>query len=180
MVGMRLYMPLTKSEAKRMASSHKQRAKSKYGLTEHFTAEEWIALCQRNNYHCVICGIIPEKLSPDHMMPLARGGSNKIDNIMPTRLPCNLRKHTKIYVWSPQRVNAPKRRDPYKAWYTWKPYTPPKESQHRANLSLLCSALWSIWPLILSMGPLVIGSDATLYVFLVWQVWGFLSIVFLD
>jgi len=33
-------------------------------------------------------------IQTDHRIPLSRGGSNFIDNIVPACRPCNLRKHT--------------------------------------------------------------------------------------
>lgn len=61
-----------------------------------FTAEEWAALKQRYDYHCLRCGqrepVI--KLSADHVIPLSKGGMNTIDNIQPLCKPCNTAKHT--------------------------------------------------------------------------------------
>lgn len=61
-----------------------------------FTASEWQALEEHYNYTCLRCGRSePEiKLTADHVIPLARGGSNDIGNIQPLCLICNLQKHT--------------------------------------------------------------------------------------
>lgn len=77
--------------------THKRRAIIK-NLKEHFTLSEWEELKKKWNYTCLACGKRePEiKLSPDHMIPLCKGGKNTIDNIQPLCLPCNLRKNKKI------------------------------------------------------------------------------------
>jgi len=52
---------------------------------------------------CVYCGeknILNDEvrpLTPDHVIPLVRGGSNWISNILPSCLTCNLTKSTKTF-----------------------------------------------------------------------------------
>lgn len=41
------------------------------------------------------CGIFLSALTPDHVVPLSRGGTNYIDNIQPLCGPCNSQKHAK-------------------------------------------------------------------------------------
>jgi 5-methylcytosine-specific restriction endonuclease McrA len=60
-----------------------------------FTAEEWLALCEKYDNRCLCCGA-QEKLSVDHVIPLSRGGTNYIDNLQPLCSPCNSSKGTKI------------------------------------------------------------------------------------
>ena len=55
------------------------------------TQEEWTALCQRVKYRCVACGL-QTALTRDHIVPLAVGGSDYINNIQPLCKPCNSRK----------------------------------------------------------------------------------------
>jgi 5-methylcytosine-specific restriction endonuclease McrA len=59
-----------------------------------FTLAEWLALCEKYDHRCLCCGKqAPEiKLSPDHVIPLARGGGNDIGNIQPLCVRCNCRK----------------------------------------------------------------------------------------
>jgi 5-methylcytosine-specific restriction endonuclease McrA len=66
-------------------------------LDEHFTATQWKALCDFYNHTCLCCGRCePElMLTPDHVIPIARGGSNSIRNIQPLCLACNKQKHAK-------------------------------------------------------------------------------------
>lgn len=62
------------------------------------TTEEWEQLKARCDYRCQDCGK-PEpeiKLTRDHIVPLARGGSNYISNILPLCGRCNCEKHANI------------------------------------------------------------------------------------
>ncbi len=61
----------------------------------HYTREEWVELCVRFDNRCVCCG---EKklLEPDHVVPVAKGGSSDISNIQPLCARCNVLKHVKI------------------------------------------------------------------------------------
>jgi 5-methylcytosine-specific restriction endonuclease McrA len=58
-----------------------------------FTARQWRALVDEFGSRCVCCGIMPPKLSVDHVVPLMRGGSNLIENIQPLCLSCNRAKN---------------------------------------------------------------------------------------
>lgn len=56
-----------------------------------FTALEWEALCIKYDHKCLACGQqLP--LTPDHILPTSKGGSQDIDNIQPLCFPCNRRK----------------------------------------------------------------------------------------
>ena len=70
---------------------HARRRARKLGAGGSFTTVEWIQLLQRWNWTCAYCG---ERgpLQPDHRIPLARGGSNSIENILPACARCNQRK----------------------------------------------------------------------------------------
>lgn len=61
------------------------------GKDKHFTKKEWVDLCDKYNNKCLCCGSI-DKLSPDHIIPLIKGGENTIDNIQPLCLKCNRKK----------------------------------------------------------------------------------------
>jgi len=47
-----------------------------------FTAAEWLALVEQYQGRCAYCGETGP-LEADHRIPLARGGTNHIDNILP-------------------------------------------------------------------------------------------------
>lgn len=56
-----------------------------------FSLDEWRRLCEKYDHRCLWCGE-RKKLEPDHVIPLALGGSNTIDNIQPLCRKCNGRK----------------------------------------------------------------------------------------
>lgn len=57
------------------------------------TNEQWLEKVKVTGGQCVYCGE-KRRLSRDHDIPLARGGSNSIDNIVPACGPCNSAKGT--------------------------------------------------------------------------------------
>lgn len=59
-----------------------------------FTPAEWRAMCEHYGHRCLCCGVV-KPLTPDHVIPLSKGGSNDIANIQPLCLDCNRRKGTK-------------------------------------------------------------------------------------
>ena len=62
----------------------------------NFTSKEFKVLCEAFENKCAYCGQeLP--LGPDHLVPLSRGGSNSIDNIVPCCRYCNSAKHAKTY-----------------------------------------------------------------------------------
>lgn len=60
-----------------------------------FTAKEFKELCEQVDYHCAYCHKRFVKLTADHILPLSRGGSNDISNIIPACGPCNYSKQAK-------------------------------------------------------------------------------------
>jgi hypothetical protein len=62
-----------------------------------FSTIEWLALCARYDFRCLACSARePQiRLEPDHVLPLASGGPNTIDNIQPLCRSCNSRKRAK-------------------------------------------------------------------------------------
>ncbi len=61
----------------------------------NYTIEEWDNLCTYYNNECVCC-FNQVELTVDHIIPISRGGSNRIENIQPLCKPCNSKKYTKI------------------------------------------------------------------------------------
>lgn len=57
-----------------------------------FTTEEWTALVAQYAGRCAYCGEEAE-LIVEHRIPLSRGGTNWIENIVPACRKCNARKH---------------------------------------------------------------------------------------
>lgn len=60
-----------------------------------YNAEEFLALCEKYGTVCLCCRSRDRALTPDHIVPLSRGGSNAIGNIQPLCRSCNSRKNVK-------------------------------------------------------------------------------------
>ena len=58
-----------------------------------YTTAQWLDLVRIYDGRCGYCGVAAT-LEPDHRIPLSRGGSNWIENIIPCCSPCNTRKRT--------------------------------------------------------------------------------------
>jgi len=82
---------------------HARRARER-NAPGRFSYQEWESLKARYGHTCLCCGRRePEsKLTPDHVIPLARGGGNGIDNIQPLCLRCNIRKQARTIDYRPQ------------------------------------------------------------------------------
>jgi 5-methylcytosine-specific restriction endonuclease McrA len=75
--------------------AHRTNRRQRERASGSFTAEEFTALVKRQGFRCVYCPADLRKVrpSPDHIMPLASGGSNLISNIQATCFPCNRLKN---------------------------------------------------------------------------------------
>ena len=74
----------------------RQRKASVRGAPGSHTAAEIARLLSGQNYRCAVCGTgIRHVRHADHIIPLARGGSNNIKNIQMLCPPCNLAKHAR-------------------------------------------------------------------------------------
>ncbi len=71
-------------------TSHSKRRSASQG--ESFTSAQWLALLEYHGGRCAYCGS-DVLIELDHRIPLIRGGSNSIDNILPACRRCNRRKH---------------------------------------------------------------------------------------
>src|ERR1035437_2924333 len=64
------------------------------GAEGSHTFGEWRALLEDSGYACSYCGCTDKPLARDHVIPISRGGSNYISNIVPACKPCNSSKGT--------------------------------------------------------------------------------------
>lgn len=60
------------------------------------TFGEWETLKAQYNWICPCCREPEKELVQDHIIPLAKGGSDNIENIQPLCRSCNAKKHTAI------------------------------------------------------------------------------------
>lgn len=74
-----------------LARSHNYRARRR-AAEGHLSPREWLDLVAQYDGRCAYCGG-SGPLEADHRVPLARGGTNLIDNILPACRPCNARQH---------------------------------------------------------------------------------------
>jgi 5-methylcytosine-specific restriction endonuclease McrA len=56
--------------------------------------DQWRRLLRRHKFRCFYCGakLFPANRTLDHKIPICRGGSNTIRNVVPACRPCNNRK----------------------------------------------------------------------------------------
>ena len=77
-----------------MVQYQANRRARKSGNGGSHTLQEWREKCALFANLCAYCGE-PKPLQRDHRVPLTRGGTNDIDNIVPACASCNASKHTK-------------------------------------------------------------------------------------
>lgn len=92
---------IKKPEKRNTPSEHFLLNQSRRSDEGVFSWEEWKAVCQRYGDRCLRCGDADVLLTPDHIVPLSKGGTNWISNIQPLCLRCNQRKGTKTIDYRP-------------------------------------------------------------------------------
>lgn len=75
---------------KRRAMIHRRRA-----AQGAYTVQEWDARVAQYDGKCAYCKK-PRKLTVDHVIPVSKGGSNYISNIVPACRSCNSRKGARL------------------------------------------------------------------------------------
>jgi len=68
------------------------RARQVGATINDLSSVEWQWLLDRYGRQCAYCGSHGEGLTPDHVIPLSRGGDNTLSNIVPACGHCNLKK----------------------------------------------------------------------------------------
>lgn len=81
-----------------------RRRAREHGARGTFTWSEFLRIARKFDYCCAYCGVKPERLDPDHVVPLSRGGSNSPSNLLPTCAACNSEKCAMLlHEWSAWR-----------------------------------------------------------------------------
>jgi 5-methylcytosine-specific restriction endonuclease McrA len=81
------------NRAKHNEYVHVSRARRNATAGRGVSVAEWHDLIKAYGGRCAYC-YADRPLTMDHRVPLARGGSHEIENILPACKPCNSRKHT--------------------------------------------------------------------------------------
>jgi 5-methylcytosine-specific restriction endonuclease McrA len=79
----------------RVRHHNAHRAARAAGAVGKFTFEEWTAKCDKYDRRCAYCRK-RRKLTRHHVVPLAKGGHNRISNVVPACQSCNSRIGTKV------------------------------------------------------------------------------------
>jgi 5-methylcytosine-specific restriction endonuclease McrA len=82
------------------AAEHRRRTR-KTAAGGSYTTSEWKALVNHYGNKCLRCGREDVKLTADHVVPVAKGGTSDIDNIQPLCYSCNSSKGAKTIDYRP-------------------------------------------------------------------------------
>ena len=111
----------------RRALAARRRAR-KVAAAGRYSVAQWHALARFWLGRCAYCGS-EGPLEADHRVPLARGGSNLIDNILPACGPCNRRKYAMTEAEFLERL----RRDGHRVRPRLRPGLCPKHEKHQSG-----------------------------------------------
>lgn len=84
-----------------LAQSHLKRARKMRAIGK-YSEEEFFSLCDEFNWKCCYCDkeLSKDTATVDHAIPISKGGSNFIENILPACRSCNSSKNNKdLYEW---------------------------------------------------------------------------------
>lgn len=90
-----------RTNPEKMAVQLARRRARKLSAEGDFTVEEFEVLCEEYGGACLRCEPTNVLLTPDHIVPLALGGSNLISNIQPLCGRCNSWKNIKVIDYRP-------------------------------------------------------------------------------
>ena len=76
------------------AQVDRRRALRRGATRSTLTAKEWAFIKKCYNSRCAYCDKKQARLTQDHIIPLSRGGTHTIDNVIPACQSCNSKKHT--------------------------------------------------------------------------------------
>jgi hypothetical protein len=76
-----------------------------HNVTGSWTWSDFMRMAAAFNYCCAYCGTKPDRLDPEHVVALSRGGTNTISNLLPTCASCNGDKAAlSLDVWAERRA----------------------------------------------------------------------------
>ena len=77
------------------AAKSRRRYARKRGATGSHTLEAFLIVCDVWEWRCVYCGtpLNKKSVTEDHVIPISKGGTDFIDNIVPACASCNSRKN---------------------------------------------------------------------------------------
>ncbi len=78
------------------ANASKRRARI-MGADATLTTDEWLDRLEEFGHHCAYC-YGTERIAQDHIIPLSRGGTHTLDNVVPACRSCNSSKHARTHV----------------------------------------------------------------------------------
>jgi 5-methylcytosine-specific restriction endonuclease McrA len=76
------------------AQYHRRRALL-MGAEATLTKEQWRSILELFGHRCAYCQEKRQRLTQDHVLPLARGGGHTYENVVPACRPCNSRKQAR-------------------------------------------------------------------------------------
>lgn len=98
--------------ASNKAHKHKRRSLTLNAIVNDLTSKDWRKSLKHFNNECAYCGCADNKIHADHVVPLSKGGTNTITNIIPACPSCNQRKNAKlIEKWYPKQPFYSKQRE---------------------------------------------------------------------
>lgn len=78
------------------AHDREKRRANKHGVICDLTLRQWQIIKAIYGSRCAYCGRKVKRLTKDHIVPLSKGGTHTVNNIVPACKSCNLRKYVGI------------------------------------------------------------------------------------
>lgn len=72
----------------------RRRARKAGASVNDLTAAQWREILAAYGHRCVYCGRKMQRLTQDHVIPLAKGGTHTFSNVVPACRSCNAKKYT--------------------------------------------------------------------------------------
>jgi 5-methylcytosine-specific restriction endonuclease McrA len=90
---------------KRQAARSKRKALKRSAGVFTFTGRDWSRLCMKHSNKCAYC-FSSAPLTQDHVVPIIRGGTHSVGNILPACMSCNASKGAKLLMeWKALGMN---------------------------------------------------------------------------